>query len=110
LKSSADFQLPAVANISSMRAMRLVSSGLMGPGLRQKSARITVPPGRTRRASCCTNLLRGGTAGKRRTRGDCKGRRSAGAESLAQVYQNMQSWCARYASRCPTHPATPASN
>jgi hypothetical protein len=35
----------------------------MGPALRQKSARMTVPPGFTKRASWVTNLLWGWNVG-----------------------------------------------
>jgi hypothetical protein len=37
-----------------------------GPGLRMKSATMTVPSGLHSRASCCTNLLQVGKGGGRR--------------------------------------------
>jgi hypothetical protein len=49
----------------------LAKAFVMGPALRQKSAKMTVPPGLQRRANCWTNLLQRQRKGAGRGAGLC---------------------------------------
>lgn len=66
LKSPADFQGLEVWKHLSMPCSRFSRAFVRGPGLRMKSATMTVPSGLHSRASCCTNLLQVGKGGGRR--------------------------------------------